>query len=142
MRKRGGRSFEKDAAVVAGVAALLEKPRPFLGREEALAGELPVEEVHLLLLVSVCFDADIFRAPSDPLGWGLVQADPTALNATLVEIRGRYSAAAQGPEMRLLDVVLESLGRGYAPYIMRFQGYGATQYLLLAPDPSTRPSTP
>src|SRR5262249_33992610 len=45
-------SFEEDEAVVAGVAPILVEPRPGLGCIEAVAGELPVQQIHLLALIA------------------------------------------------------------------------------------------
>src|SRR5262245_25512017 len=67
-------SLEVDEGVVTGVAGEAKPPVPLLGRAEAFAGHLPIEQVRLLLLVPIGLDADILVSP-DPLDFtqGLVE---------------------------------------------------------------------
>src|SRR4051812_400092 len=59
--------FERDEFVVARVSGLLEYPLPFFRRVKRAACELPIHQVHLLALVAVGFNADVFRAATDTL---------------------------------------------------------------------------
>src|SRR4051794_15977359 len=54
-------SLEKNELVVAGVSGFLENECPLVGSVKRPARELPVEQIHLLALVPVGFDADVFR---------------------------------------------------------------------------------
>ena len=60
-------SFEENEFVIAGVAGPLEFEVPFLRRMEDPAGELPIHQVHLLALVAIGLDTDVFRAAADTI---------------------------------------------------------------------------
>src|SRR5580704_13136063 len=61
--------LEKNKGKIAGVAGLPEPPFPLFRRAKRLAGELPVEQVRLFLLVAVGFHHDIPVLASDPLNF-------------------------------------------------------------------------
>jgi hypothetical protein len=123
----GGKLYERSAGTVAWVDART-LPR---GELRAFLAAQPATGLRSTFVVP-------HRNVADSLGWWLVPADATELNATLNDLKRRYPALGLDAYTRLLDVVLESLRRGYAPYVMRYQGNGATQYILLAPAPSSR----
>jgi len=128
----GGKLYERSAGPVTWVDATT------LSR-----GEVPAFlATHPAFGLRTTF-ADPYRAAADPLSWSLVPADTTELSSTLTDLKGRYPRMGDALSIytTLVDVVLDSLGRGYAPYIMRFQGYGDTQYILLAPAPGSRAET-
>src|SRR5215469_8075596 len=60
-------SFKENELVVSGVTGALEFEIPFFRRMEDPAGELPVHQIHLLALVAVGLDAEIFGAAADAL---------------------------------------------------------------------------
>ena len=47
------RSIEENAAIVSGIAALSKDPLPFLGRKDAFAGKLPIQQVYFLSFVTI-----------------------------------------------------------------------------------------
>src|SRR5687767_7523590 len=60
-------SLEHDERVIAGVPGVAEPPLPVLGPVKTLAGQLPVEQVDLLALVSERIDDEVFRTAADAL---------------------------------------------------------------------------
>src|ERR1700731_4467919 len=65
-RQQARRSlFENNKFMVTGITALLENKIPFFGGVKRAAGQLPVHQVHLLALVTIGLDADIFGAAAD-----------------------------------------------------------------------------
>src|SRR5579859_4298668 len=58
---------EENELVIAAITRLFELVVPFGRRMEDAAGELPVHQVHLLALVAIGLDADVFGAASDAL---------------------------------------------------------------------------
>src|SRR3984957_17004877 len=57
--------FKNNKFVVTGITALLENKIPFFRGVKGAAGQLPVHQVHLLALVTIGLDADIFGAAAD-----------------------------------------------------------------------------
>src|SRR5580693_3274052 len=59
-------SGKEDETIVPSIAGAAVEPLPVLDAVEALAGQLPVEQVHLLALVAIGFDHHVFRVAPDP----------------------------------------------------------------------------
>src|SRR5665213_3432072 len=66
MKRLAAPLFEIDEAIIPVIAGFAENPFPGGDAVEALAGQLPVEQIRLLPLVAPGFDHEISRSAPDP----------------------------------------------------------------------------